>query len=423
MSGRGAMVFAVALGAAACGGGEGAGGQGAAATRDSAGIAIVENSGGAWAADSGWTVDSVPTLSIGGRVGEPAYEFSQPGGPVLLPGRRLAVSNPVGGDIRIFDSAGSHLKTVGQKGGGPGEYQSIAALWTGPGDSILVADMIANRLSILDAEGTYVRSFGLGGKEGFAVPTNGRMSLSIPLAWFRDGSILAMSQAFRVNDPKEGTYRDTTVFMRYRSDGAPSDTIGSFPGIEMQQMQLTIGTQTINTPNPVPLGRTTTSAVYGDRVFIAKNDAWEIEVHGPDGALKAIYRVASTPMPISEADAAVARAEMLKTIEGAPQVRGLPEPLKKQILSNYQNVKFPATYPFIQGLLTDSDGNLWAQESVPGSPDLRRYAVLDPSGRLLGRVTLPPKFRAATITGGVIYGVWTDTDDVEHIRAYTLKKG
>jgi hypothetical protein len=49
--------------------------------------------------------------------------------------------------------------------------------------------------------------------------------------------------------------------------------------------------------------------------------------------------------------------------------------------------------------------------------------VFDESGGLLGRVTMPEDFRAASIGADAVYGVWKDEDDVEHVRAYRLRKG
>jgi len=77
----------------------------------------------------------------------------------------------------------------------------------------------------------------------------------------------------------------------------------------------------------------------------------------------------------------------------------------------------------VASLLIDSVGNLWAQEVTPPGVESATYVAFDSTGRMLGRVTMPADFRVSTIGADAVYGVWKDADDVEHIRAYRLRKG
>src|SRR4029077_7431896 len=101
----------------------------------------------------------------------------------------------------------------------------------------------------------------------------------------------------------------------------------------------------------------------------------------------------------------------------------VPEPIKKQLTSRIDQAKYPTTFAYFAGLLADADGNLWAQQVGSGADKTQRFAVIDSTGRLLGRVSLPPNFRASAIGSDAVYGVWKDADDVEHVRAYPLRKG
>jgi hypothetical protein len=110
-------------------------------------------------------------------------------------------------------------------------------------------------------------------------------------------------------------------------------------------------------------------------------------------------------------------------MEGQPMMRNVPEPLKKQLTARIDQAKYPATFAYFAGLLADGEGNLWAQQVVSGADKIQRFAVIDSTGRFLGRVSLPANFRASAIASDAIYGVWKDADDVEHVRAYPLRKG
>jgi hypothetical protein len=97
--------------------------------------------------------------------------------------------------------------------------------------------------------------------------------------------------------------------------------------------------------------------------------------------------------------------------------------VKTQMVERVAKATYPETMPFIAGLLVDPEGNIWAQEVRPPGTDMEIFAVVDSAGTLLGRVTMPARFRPASITADAVYGVWRDEDDLPHVRVYPLRKG
>jgi hypothetical protein len=395
------------------------GATGSARTRDSAGVQIVENAG--VAGPDAWTVAEPARVDIGGGGGHPAYDFNAITNVLRLPDGRVVVANRSTNEIRVFDSLGAHLKTVGRAGGGPGEFQSLIAAWRGPGDSLLAADILSRRLSVFDAEGNFVRSFGLGGESGLAMPTNGVMQFAIPQGWLRDGSVVGIAQALRFNDAREGIYRDSQAVIRYGPDGTVRDTLGRFPGAEMEQVQLSFRGQTMSIPQPVPLGRVTVFLVEDAHLYVARNDAWQVEVYGPDGRLGRIIRLESPQLKITAADQATHREEQLEALESQPETRSVPDAIKEQIVSRVKNAEYPTTMPLIAGLLQDSEGNLWVQQWPRPGERANRFTVLDSTGTAIGHATMPERFRATAIGNGLVAGVWRDPNDVEHVRVYRLQ--
>lgn len=408
------------LGVAACGGG--ADSAGSASTRDSAGITIVENTGPAWPAGGGWKVIDSAAVDIGGGGGEAGADLDQVSGPVRLSDGRLALANGGTNEVRIYDARGVHQHSSGRAGAGPGEYQNLTGIWLGPADSLMVSDVVVRRLTVLAKDGAVARSLSLGGVSGTPIPTDGKIDFAIPVAWLPDGSMLGVSQSFSFGQAREGIYRDSVTVIHYGGDGAVRDTVGRFPGVEMEQMTLTFAGRSVPSPIAVPLGRQTVSVAHGDRFYVTLNNNWEIEVRGLDGALKRIIRANVAPVPITEADAAAHRKELAEQMMAVPQIRNLPEALKSQFTAQFDQAKYPATFPFFASLLADEEGNLWAQEVTAGSKT-QRYSVIDPNGRLLGKVTMPADFRASYIGKDAVYGVWKDADDLQHVRVYPLRKG
>ena len=176
------------------------------------------------------------------------------------------------------------------------------------------------------------------------------------------------------------------------------------------------------TPSPVPLGRQSVTLVHGDRFYLAQNNRWEIEVRSLDGALKRLVRAEVAAAPVTPGDAAANRKELLEQMDAQPMLKNLPAAFKDQLRSRIEQAKYPATRPFFGLLLGDEQGNLWAQEVAAPGDKTQRYAVVDSSGRFLGRVTLPTGFRLSAIGAGMLYGVWKDEDDLEHVRGYRLSR-
>ena len=395
---------------------------GSAVTRDSAGIAIVDNTGPKWGGAEAWTVVDTAVLDIGGNDADPLYDLGQVGSAARLADGQIVVANGATSEIRYYGADGRHLATSGGKGSGPGEYQSISGMMTGPGDSLLVFDVFARRITVLTSDGKVGRTFSLGGQSGMTLPTDGRMSLAIPAGWFSGGSVLGVVQGFRINDPRSGSYRDTVAYLRYAADGAAQDTVARLPGVEMEQMSLNFAGQTFSSPAVVPLGRTTSTAVHGERLYVAQNDHYEIAVRDQTGRLERLIRVAAEPAPITEEDKTAHRREQLEQMEGAPGMGMVPEQLKAQMRTRVEQASYPATFPFVAELHPDPDGNLWVEEVQRPGGETRRYAVFDPEGVLLGRVILPPRFRPTWVGRDEIVGVWRDADDVEHVRVYPIRK-
>ena len=415
--------YTILLLAAACGGGAAADAGSRATVRDSAGIEIVENTGPLWAEGAGWTVVDTPVVDIGGVAGDAAYDLTQINGVIQLDDGRIAAAVAGAFQIRFYDAEGSHLRTSGARGSGPGEYQGIMGFYPLPGDSVMVMDMLVRRLTVLDDSGNVGRTFSLGGEAGFAMPgEGGKISMSLPAGVFSDGTILGVLMPFQMNDARTGAYRDSMTYIRYGPDGIARDTLGKQPGLEMEQVAMTFGQQSFKAPIPVPLGRNTIAAVDSARLIVAMNDRWEVQIYDQAGTLKRLIRVRQAARPITPEQVTAHRAWTREQLENQPMMQGVPEPMRKQMTDRIEKANYPAQFPFIEAILPGGDGFIWVQEQSDPGEERRRFAVLDPSGQLLGTVQMPDRFRPTHIRGDRLAGVWQDQDDVEHARVYRVKK-
>ena len=156
-------------------------------TTDSAGIRIVENPRPPEGSRLPWRIGPEPTVSIGTREGEEAYQLYIVRDAMMLPDGRIIVANGGSGELRIFDALGTHLASWGGEGEGPGEFDNLWQIEPWTGDSIAAWFAPRMGISVFDAEGNYARTFTLA-----AAPGTPPWLQSWPFASTSDGFILAV---------------------------------------------------------------------------------------------------------------------------------------------------------------------------------------------------------------------------------------
>ena len=126
---------------------DGESGGSTAAVYDSAGVRIVENRDVEGNRTSSWTVSPEATLHLGGTSATRGAElFSELNGVTRLVGGEVVVLEGSLSELRFFGEDGEHIRTIGGKGEGPGEFGRAVSFSRLAGDSLLVRD---NRKSSL----------------------------------------------------------------------------------------------------------------------------------------------------------------------------------------------------------------------------------------------------------------------------------
>jgi len=94
------------------------------------------------------------------------------------------------GKLGIFDKSGKLLRTFGRRGGGPGEFQSIWRIHVSYRDTILVYDMFARRITVIDPNLTRaVRTFTFDDHRGAIPLHNGSFITSGSVATLRNSGL------------------------------------------------------------------------------------------------------------------------------------------------------------------------------------------------------------------------------------------
>jgi hypothetical protein len=393
-------------------GGSSAARSGAATTRDSAGITIVENVAPAWSAEEAWTVSAEPTLAMGVSEGDADHEFFQITGLTRLSDGTIVVANSGTQQLRYYAADGSLRASAGRKGGGPGEFQALMMLIGVPGDSVLAFDAMNRRLSLFDAAGRHVRNFSTG-DPGNPVPL-------LVVARLDDGTYVAQMPNTRIGPEmlqrKSGPARDSVYVLHVDVAGAPVDTFGLFPGAHVDVRLIEFGGRSMPIPITLPFSPGTNVAAAGDRVYVGVSDTYEIRLYARTGTLTHLIRKRHEPRSVTEADIDEHRARLLVAIEGQAN------PFMAQFRDAYANVAYPETMPAFGQLLLDREGNLWVAETVGLQDEPRRWSVFDRERQWLGDVTTPARLLVREIGADYVLGSVTDDTEVERVLVYDLVK-
>ncbi|HEX7050891.1 MAG TPA: 6-bladed beta-propeller [Longimicrobiales bacterium] len=393
----------------------GAAAPGGVNVRDSAGIRIVENAGPLWTEETAWTLAHAPAIEIepGGTDSTQYYLYGAIAVERLGDGR-LVVANRGMLQLLVFDSLGTFLRSVGRRGGGPGEFTGMYGLYRCAGDALVVDE--STRLSFFDAQLHFVRAERLDRHPG-----DGYQSVE---GIAPDCSALLVLDRELVTPPFEPGAFDQghTLYWSGLGTGA-RDTVARFPGPEAVVLDFA----GVSYPRALPWGRRPVWVANGEEVYLGLSDGFEIRVFGRRGGLSRIIRWAAARQPVTRADRALFAAKREQHVQKHPEeARVFPT------LDAFPSV--PDAKPAYSRLLVDDEGNLWVREypaSVAGQPSVYHpgpdddpvaWWVFDPTGRLLGRIHIPAALRVRGVQDDYIIGVWWDELDVEHVQLYRLRK-
>jgi hypothetical protein len=401
-------VLLLLLPLAACGG-DSAASAAAPTVRDSAGIRIVENAAPGWEEAAAWRVAPEPAVDIGLVDGPAAYQLDQVRGAVRLQDGRIVVANRGSHELRFFNAAGEHLRSVGGEGGGPGEFEGLQWVGSFSADSLLAWDSGAKRLSVFDLEGNFARSVQPQGLAAMFPQFHGVLAdTSFVLSPGFTPQALVAARA--------GERRDSLAYLRFDRSGALMDTLAHLPGA---QSYLSKDDGMFSTSSVV-FGRDVLLEPGGDRFYVGDNDSYQIAEHRPDGTLLRLIRRPYDPVSVGEDDVAAYYEKRSTDFSGAPAA--LRARMQAREEEQRKEVPHRTTLPAFASLQVDPEGNLWVEDSRRPADEQPRWSVFDPEGRWLGSVNTPVGLRVLQIGSDFVLGVWKDDLEVEHVRVYPMVK-
>ena len=373
---------------------------------DSLGVSLVEYAR-TLAAASGrrWSTESEPVLSIG----EPAPELFRVRAALFQSDGRVVLANGGSQELLLFDRDGQPRGQAGGEGGGPGEFRELTFLSVGAGDSLFGYDTREHRLSVFDRTGAFTRAVTLR-----AVDAMGRAD---QVGVLRSGEIVG---AFHRRTEGVGLVRDSLLVVLFDPSGGAAVTLGVFPHqfTHWGPHPIPGGAGTAAFPLPVAFSSLAAMSVHDTSIYVGLADRLALIRLDRTGTRR-ITRQQEAPGAVTEAHrqrlftALAARGMAERELEILRELRG------PTTLPAFGNEPLTASYDEQAMLVTDLDG-LWLQPfQLPDSAGAA-WLRFDAQGFYEGTVTLPARFRPTAVRRDVVLGVYRDTADVEHVRAYRL---
>lgn len=367
----------------------------------------------------------VVDLVVGQADGADELTFGRIGGIAVGSDGAMFVydADPTVGLIRMYAATGGYLRTVGAKGGGPGEYGQLNGFALASNGDLLIWDGAGARVNRYASDGIF--------KSSFRVPVSGMFTAN-GLHVASDGTI-SLSAVIGHQKVANGPPLPIPGFIRFDSLGALRDSV-EYPrwtSVEPATLRVNSPDGTRSSLFPIPFQPGSATALLRDGGVVGGYaDHYRFTIVGASTKPRQVIREV-TAVPVTKTEATERRAQIEQNAR-----RTNPG-------FSWNGPDIPATKPPFSSILVADDGRLWVRVAQPAEvipedelPPLRTdvvptpirlttrdpiaYDVYSADGALLGRVKLPPRTNVFRVRGDFAWGISRNEDDVEFATRFRV---
>lgn len=260
--------------------------------------------------------------------------------------------------IRVFNSDGKQIRTIGAKGSGPGEFQAISpSLAVTKDGKALVPDPTTRRISFFDSSGRFINSFRWRTSNSNIILI--KEASFIASAMSNSGDALGQFVAIFVNEVD--------------FDGNEREIEGEFSVTRFSPIN--VGGRQVYYNEPV----VTMSIFVGDqnrqRFYHCINNKYLIEVFDGSGKLFRKIDRPYKPVRFTAADVSNYRASLMG--------------FNKETIEAIMDREMHKEKSIVENMLVDGSGNLWIQTNENKNVEdkmLTAFDVFDSDGRYVAKV-------------------------------------
>ncbi len=286
--------------------------------------------------------------------------------------------------IQVFDADGNHLRTIGRKGQGPGEFMYGRILLIQQ-DVIQVYDLSQQRTTRFNTDGNLI--------DVTRLPTNTGMVLPISFYILPDERRLLLTNDMIPAD-MENTQSGAVVL------SAAGDTLCVVTTPQMQVAQNTsISFQGRTSTQPMPLlfGPSPTSVFHQTHgIILSTSIDPQLDIYNLEGILKRTIQLELVREPVTAADRRMLQQTLRQNAANAN------EALRPMMESVVERTQFADEKAFWFTVEIDDAGYFWLDTNsllTTTEGVAHSYHVLSPEGEYLGMTTRPFRFGSSVSRG------------------------
>jgi hypothetical protein len=359
------------------------------------GIVHLKNTGPtAWTDTSGWKL--VQTAAINPADGSPGEIGSVESLAISDDGTVYAMQRSPA-SIKVYGADGNFVRSIGREGDGPGEIRG--GMLAVRGDTVVVQDPNAHRLTFFKADGTFIRTV-----QSTCCYWTGTLTIDSAGRIWSPGSVGKDGEGGWVRFGMDGVVRDT---VRMPPSGGARSTD------KFWRVDIKTGNNSMSMMMGIPLQPSDEQFLRSDGAVLMGNSArLAFAVLGNGKDTSRVFEAEAPRLPLSIAE----RDSVFESVilQQAEQYRdALRKSAKKDDL--------PGIWPAFTNTMSDKTGRVWV--TLPGARgEVTRLIVFDRDGRLLGDVPPPSPKMVKNSAWGSDRLVFLDEDDTGRtvIRAFRL---
>lgn len=269
--------------------------------------------------------------------------------------------------IDVFSSDGRHLRSVGRRGQGPGEFQTPFFIALSPAGELMVGEM--GRLSYFERSGTFLRS---------------RDNSVQPLAFVKflaNGDAIGTRMVMEEKNPRYevvlcGPDLQSKAPLASSKMPEPAGKYNLFPTVIRWD-------------------------VSGEKEVVcgSGDEGYRLDIFDAAGRLVRRITKDDEPVPVTDLD--------------------IERQMKRQGFQSRDEVSYPSHLPPIWWIYADEDGRLyistWQRDPETG---VALFNIFDPEGRYLCDYRIPGE--PIVFKNGKLYAIVEDADGIQYIKRYQM---
>jgi hypothetical protein len=326
----------------------------------------------------------------------------------------LYVSQPQERVVKLYDSSGRYLRSIGREGAGPGEFERPSTLgWRG--DTLWVADPALTRLALFAPDGVFLRAITFSHASQL---TAGRSQ--IPGSLLSDGSVVGFWQA-PLGVLAEGPVQVPVV--RFSPRGDP---LGLLVQRERRNEYGRLHGERGTSYFPQPFADSPLLAVApdGTSIILVQRAAatrpaqatFSVRSITPSGQATFARNYVYRPLAL---EARTFERAVEEQVSGMTEA-GIPRPQAAALRRELRDALYRPRYlPPVTAVVVGRDGTVWLKRE-----DLDRemdwWHVLDARGRLIGRAWVPANITVRYADRTQLWAVELDELDVPTLVRYRV---